>query len=180
MTCSLVICFLSITAWSQPANTQRDEIVLLQSLAEATSSSEASKFDRELQAIWSKSGSSAMDLLLRRGQDALERGEYSLALQHLTALVDHAPTFAEGWHLRAKAFFNAELIGPAISDMEQSLELNPNNYHAIFGLAMILEGIGKNNEAFKGYSVVKKMHPNHENIDDALKRLESQINGISL
>ena len=178
--CSLIICFVSITAWSQSIDSQDDERILLQRLAEATSLSEAKKFDRELQAIWSKSGSSAMDLLLRRGRDAFERDEYVLAIQHFTALIDHAPDFAEGWHSRAQAFFHAELIGPAISDMERSLELNPNNYHAIFGLAMILERIGNFDEASKGYQVVKKMHPNHEDIDGALKRIDSQTNGILL
>ena len=52
---------------------------------------------------WSKSGSPAMDLLLQRGRDALQAGEVGAAIEHLTALTDHAPDFAEGWNARATA-----------------------------------------------------------------------------
>ena len=43
---------------------------------------------------WSKSGSPAMDLLLKRGRDAMNAGQPGLAIEHLTALIDHAPDFA--------------------------------------------------------------------------------------
>lgn len=57
---------------------------------------------------WSKSGSPAMDLLLDRGRDAMEAGDYVKAIEHLTALTDHAPEFAQGFHLRATAYYNVD------------------------------------------------------------------------
>ena len=50
---------------------------------------------QEIMLEWSRSGSPTMDLLLRRGRDALEAGNTELAIEHLTALTDHAP----GHHL---------------------------------------------------------------------------------
>jgi hypothetical protein len=62
------------------------------------------RVERQIIGEWSKSGSAAMDLLLQRGRDALQEGDHEAAIEHLTALVDHAPDFAEGWHARATAF----------------------------------------------------------------------------
>ena len=156
-----------------------DEDALLSELAQ-TDPSGAIRIDRELQALWSKSGSSSMDLLFRRGQEALEEGDTTAAIEHLTALTDHAPDFAEGWHLRAQAFYQANLFGPAVADLERALSLNPNNYNAIFGLGAILEQFSDYDRAFEAYSRVKAMHPFHEEVDSALKRLESRVSGTSL
>ena len=40
-----------------------------------------------------------MDLLLERGRKAMSEGDTNTAIEHLTALTDHAPNFAEGWML---------------------------------------------------------------------------------
>ena len=86
------------------------EDALLERLRDADPN-DAAALERELQAVWSSSGSPSMDLLLRRGRDAMERQDWAAAIEHLTALTDHAPQFAEGWSERARAFFNAERYG---------------------------------------------------------------------
>lgn len=166
---------ISLPVSAQPA----DEATLLSELAQAEPDA-ALRIDRELQAIWGKTGSSSMDLLMRRGREALEDGDTKKAIEHLTALTDHAPGFAQGWHLRAQAFYAADLFGPAVADLERALSLNPNNYNAIFGLGAILERFGDPNRAYEAYSRVKSMHPHHEDVDSALERLESQVDGTTL
>lgn len=173
---ALAIC----VAFCAPAYAQAaGETTLLSELTQAEPAA-ARRIDTELRAIWDKSGSSAMDLLLRRGRAALEEGDTRAAIEHLTALTDHAPEFAEGWHARAQAYYAAELFGPAVADLERALSLNPNNYNAIFGLAAILERFGDKPRAYEAYSRVKSMHPHHEEVDSALERLESQVEGTSL
>jgi len=71
-----------------------------------------------------------MDLLLRRGRKALENEEIGVAIEHFTALTDHAPNFAEGWHGLARAYFAAELYGPCLDALGHVIDLNPNQYHA--------------------------------------------------
>ncbi|WP_050930211.1 tetratricopeptide repeat protein [Aestuariivita boseongensis] len=177
--CIVAAVLLTVT-FSLPAAAQsEEERTLLADLAQAEPAA-ALRIDRELQAIWTKSGSSSMDLLLRRGREALEEGETRIAIEHLTALTDHAPDFAEGWHLRAQAFYAENLFGPAVADLERALALNPYNYNAIFGLGAILEQFGDEKRAFEAYSRVKTMHPHHEEVDSALERLESRVGGTSL
>ena len=60
--------------------------------------------EQKIWSEWSKSGSPAMDLLLDRGRKAMEEGDWTAAIEHLTALTDHAPDFAEGWNARATAY----------------------------------------------------------------------------
>ncbi|WP_299884833.1 tetratricopeptide repeat protein [uncultured Ruegeria sp.] len=157
----------------------RDEDALLQQLIEATPE-QAHGIDRQLQALWSQSGSSSADLLLERGREALDNGDVDIAIEHLTALTDHAPEFAEGWHLRASAFFGIERFGMAAADLEYALTLNPNNYQAIYGLGLIFEVLDQPEKAFEAYSRALAIHPHHEKVTNAVNRLKPQIEGKAL
>lgn len=160
----------------QPALTAE---VLLQDLALAAPP-ETAAIDRELQALWSRSGSAAMDLLLRRGRDALERGDLDAAAEHLTALTDHAPGFARGWLTRAQVFHLKGLYGPAVADLERALALNPMDYNAIFALGAVFEQFRMPQRAFAAYQRAKAIHPHHEEVSSALERLAPMVEGREL
>lgn len=162
-----------------PAVAQRSEETLLQQLSEA-SEAEAGRLDRELSLIWDNSGSPSMNLLLKRGRDALQDEDTGKAIDHLTALTDHAPGFAEGWHARATAYYQAGLYGPALDDLERALALNPNNYNAIFGLGVMLQEFGDLDRAAKAFDRVLALHPNHENAKTALEQLKRSGIGRTL
>ena len=156
-----------------------DEKALLSALSEA-GPKEAQRLERQLQALWRQSGSPAMDLLLKRGREAMEKGEVTAAIEHFTALTDHAPGFAEGWHMRASAYYEAGLYGPALADLQRALALNPENYAAIFGLGTILEGFGDAENAYRAYQRAQAIHPHHEDITKALERLKPEVEGKAL
>ncbi|KZY04180.1 hypothetical protein A3728_07990 [Sulfitobacter sp. HI0040] len=155
------------------AAAQEDADGLLQSLRTAPPQ-EAAAISRKLEAGWRKSGSAAMDLLLQRGADALEEGDYALAIDHLTALTDHAPGFAEGWHLRAQAYYRRSLYGPALADLERTLALNPDQYNAIFGFATMVQEFGDSARAAALYRMVLDLNPHHENAQKALDALRRE------
>ena len=144
---------------------------LLERLKTATEE-EAPRIVREIETEWSRSGSASMDLLLRRGREAMEEGDFALAIDHLTALTDHAPMFAEGFHARAEAYFRAELYGPALDDLETTLALNPQQFEAIFGLGVMFQELGDKRRAAELYRKVLEIHPNHGNATEALERLK--------
>lgn len=140
----------------------------------------AGRIEGEIHLEWAKSGSASADFLLKRGRDALERGDLDAAISHFTALVDHAPEFAEGWVARAGAYYLADLLGPAVLDLEMALTLNPQHYDAIFGLGAIFEAIEKPTEAYAAYSQVIAIHPHHPDVPEALQRLEPLVKGQEL
>lgn len=133
---------------------------------------EAKRVAREVETIWGRSGSAAMDLLLKRGHDAMEAENYRLAIEHLSALIDHAPDFAEGYHARAEAFFRANRYGLALADLETALALNPQHYEAIFGFAVMVQEFGDLRRAADLYRRVLAIYPHHPHAGEALTRLQ--------
>lgn len=135
------------------------------------------RVERQIVSEWSKSGSAAMDALLARGRDALSEGDAEAAIEHLTALTDHAPDFAEGWHARATAYFQAGHYGPAMEDLARTLALNPRHFGALAGLGAILEETGRDAQALAAYRAAQAIHPHQPGIRRAVERLEARVSG---
>ncbi|MEX5727087.1 tetratricopeptide (TPR) repeat protein [Rhodovulum iodosum] len=136
--------------------------------------------ENEIRTAWSKSGSASMDLLLRRGREAAEAGDWDVAIAHFTALTDHAPGFAEGYNARALAYYKSNRYGPAIADLRRALALNPRHFEAMTGLATILEEIGREAEALEIYRAARAIHPHDPDLEKAEERLEQELSGRSL
>lgn len=137
----------------------------------------AGRLERKIWREWSKSGSASMDLLLQRGRDALDAGDTAAAIEHFTALIDHAPDFAEGFNARATAYFQAGMFGPSVADIAQVLRLNPRHFGAMAGFARILEETEKPERALTLYQAALAIHPHLEGVKDAVERLETKAAG---
>ena len=129
---------------------------------------------------WSKSGSPAIDLLLQRGREAMEEGEVDAALEHFTALTDHAPDFAEGWNALATAHYRDERLGVALHSIRRTLALEPRHFGAMIGLATILEAIGEDEEALEVFRMVHELHPHRPDVNAWIERLAGRIEGETL
>lgn len=149
---------------------------LFAALAEAETG-EHGRIEQEIRRIWSRSGSDTADLLLARGRTALEARNFVRAIHHLTALVEIAPDFAEGWNLRATAFFARGDLGPSLTDIERTLELEPRHFGALSGLAVILEQMGREPEALAAYREARRLNPHLPRIDEAVDRLAPKVDG---
>ena len=138
------------------------------------------RIEQDIWREWSKSGSAAMDLLLLRGRDAMAAGDTGQAIEHLTALIDHAPDFAEGWNARATAFYQAGEYGPSIDDIAHVLTLNPRHFGALSGLGMIFEELGKSEKALEVYRAALAIHPHLGGVLESVERLEAASAGQEL
>jgi tetratricopeptide (TPR) repeat protein len=138
------------------------------------------RIEGEILREWSRSGSAAMDLLLQRGRTAMERGDLTAAIEHFTALTDHAPDFAEGWNARATAFYHAGQFGPSIADIQRTLALEPRHFGALAGLGLIFESIGQEDRALEAWRMAQAIHPHSPGINDAVQRLERKVSGTDL
>lgn len=136
--------------------------------------------ESDVQREWSKSGSPTMDLLLRRGREALQAGDLDAAIEHLTALTDHAPDFPEGWNARATAFFMKGRLGLAVWDIQHTLVLNPHHYGALAGLGLIFEQLDRPDMALKAYRASLAINPHQVPVLEAVGRLESEDAGTAL
>jgi tetratricopeptide (TPR) repeat protein len=141
---------------------------------------QAQRIEREILNEWSKSGSPAMDLLLKRGQDAMAAGDFSVAVEHFTALIDHAPDFAEGWNARATAYYMEGEFGPSIDDIAQTLTLNPRHFGALSGLGMIFQELDQPEKALEVFRAALAIHPHLGSVLEAVEALEKETGGQDL
>jgi len=51
------------------------------------------EIEEKIWSEWRKSGSTKSDLLLRRGMDAMSRGDFIASVEHLSAAIDYTPNF---------------------------------------------------------------------------------------
>lgn len=136
--------------------------------------------ESEIDRIWSHSGSASMDLLLSRGNDALAAEDYPTALEHFTALIDHAPDFAEGWNARATTYYLMGEYALSINDVEHVLVLNPRHFGALAGLASMLEAMDEPQLALRALRAAQALNPNRPNINEAVTRLEKMTGDAQL
>ena len=136
--------------------------------------------ESDIQRAWSNSGSPALDLLFERGRQAIAAKDYPTAIGHLTALIDHAPDFAEAYNVRAQAYYLAGDSGPALNDIGMTLKLNPKNYGAMDVLGSLLDQIGKPKDALAAFRMSIAIHPHQPPVLNAIKRLQAQLDGQEL
>lgn len=163
-----------------PAAAQTDTLDDLFAQLEVSNETNWQPIERKIWREWRRSGSAAMDLLMKRGRDALEAGNHREAIQHFSALIDHAPDFAEAYNARATAFFAAERLGLSVADIRQTLALNPRHFGALSGFGMILERTGRDKDALEVYRAVLDIHPHRPDVIDAVARLEQKLQGQAL
>ncbi|KPQ16531.1 MAG: Tetratricopeptide repeat/TPR repeat [Rhodobacteraceae bacterium HLUCCO18] len=136
--------------------------------------------EQQVYQAWSRSGSPSADYLLRRGRDALEDEDLDAAYDHLTALTDHAPDFAEGWNARATLFFQMGAYGPSMADIQRVLALEPRHFAALTGLGIMLEEMGELERALAAYRAAHAIHPHRPDIEEAIGRIEQELEGRTL
>lgn len=174
-----VAAFLSLSAVGAQAQTVDRLPELLDRLADPETGN-WEIVEQEIIQRWQISGSATADLLLRRGYAAMDQGDPDRAIQHFTALVDHAPEFAEGWNARATAYFQAGLYGPSIYDIQMTLSLNPDHFGAMIGLGIILEEMGEEALALEALEASLAIHPHRPDVLGAIARLEAALEGQAL
>ena len=118
------------------------------------------------------SGSPAMDLLLQRGHRLIEEGNFSEAVWHLSALIDHAPSFAEAYNARATAYYLMGELSLSLADIRITLYLNPRHFGAMSGLGIVLEELGHVDQALSAYRAAEIVHPHFEGLSDNIDRLQ--------
>ena len=138
------------------------------------------RIERQIMRQWSRSGSASADLLLQRGREALRSGDTAAAIEHFTALIDHAPDFAEGYHARATAWFMDGKVGRALADLQDTLSRNPNHFSALTGLGRIFEDLSQYERAKKAYLAAEAIHPHRNDVKAGLERLERRLGGVTL
>ncbi len=182
---SIAAAFFALVMYSIPQPVSAQDAVpadgplpeLLQQLEAAPDSLSAQRLERSIYSQWSKSGSPAADLLLKRGQSAIESQNFEAAIDHLQVATEIAPDFSHAWHMLGVAYFQTEFFGPAMEALEKALALNPDHFGALHGVAVVNELVGNRQLAYQAYKQADTLRPFDSEIEAALERLQAVAQG---
>ncbi len=82
--------------------------------------------------------------------------------------------------MRATAYYQAGLVGPALADIARTLTLEPRHFGALSGLGLILEETGQTEAAIRAYEAALAIHPNRPDLREAVERLEEDLQGEAI
>ncbi len=163
----------------EPAAPDREAALnsLFDKLAHAKSAAEARMVESAIFSIWMESDSPSVNLLMGRGIDALQSGEFDRALFYFTEVTSLAPDFVEGWDKRAAVYILKDDYASALKDIERLLKIEPRHFGAMGALAIILEDLGDKKGALDLYRRTLKIDPWLEGAADAEKALTLDVEG---
>ena len=146
-------------------------------LKDAKNEQLSQKAVQEIEAIWSKSGSDTVDLLVQWAGDAANNKEYGKALDFLDNVVRLKPDYAEGWNKRATVHFLNKDYGLSIADIERTLELEPRHFGALAGLGIMLLDYNDDARALEFMQRAFEINPSLEHLKKRIETLRKEIEG---
>ena len=110
------------------------------------------------------------------GVAAMQRRDYPAALRSFDSMVDLAPEFAEGWNKRATLYYLMGAYENSLDDIVRTLELEPRHFGALSGRGLILQDLGRDEEALTAFEAALDLNPQmpgaRHNADALRKSLE--------
>lgn len=129
--------------------------------------------------IWYEHPSNDARAMLAAGERLMNSGYYLDALRVFSTLVDQQPEYAEAWNRRATLHYLMGDLEASISDIDQTLALEPRHFGALSGQGLVYlqqENLVKAREAFES---LLKIHPNSaagkQNLDMVLEALRTRF-----
>ena len=107
--------------------------------------------------------------------NAMSTGRYTVALTLLDELVSKESDFAEAWNRRATVHYLLGNYKQSLSDIEQTLTLEPRHFGAISGIGMIMLKMGETDKALHAFEQVLEISPLNVGATKSVKDLEARL-----
>ena len=158
---------------------QKDERLdsLFDALQAAGSPQEAQRAEQAIWGLWLESSSPTVDLLMKRGVQAMNEGQAEPALALFNAIVELAPDYAEGWNKRATLLYLMGRLEASVADCERTLKLEPRHFGALSGLGMIYVQLEDEEKAVAAYKRALAVNPQLLQVRVEVERLNKKIRG---
>ena len=109
--------------------------------------------------IWLISEDDVVNALMSEGVAAMQRRDYPTALRSFDRMVEVAPDYAEGWNKRATLYYLIGAYENSLDDIIRTLELEPRHFGALSGRGMILQDLGRSEEALTAFEAALDLNP---------------------
>lgn len=131
--------------------------------------------------VWSFSGSATSDVLMERAQTAAADGSLDNSLTFLNAVIELQPNYAHGWFLRGMALKLKNDGRRSLTDLRQTLSIDPHHFEALKSLAFELNSRGEKAAAFETYAKLLQNYPAAAtSADPVLQDLQRELGGRDL
>ena len=138
---------------------------------------DAHPIEQKLMALFRASGSPSVDLLITRVQAAMAATDKETAKKLIDAVTTVAPTYAEGWHIRAGLEHAAGDDTAALVSLQKVVQLNPRHFRALDELADMLEEYGDKAGALKLYRRALELNPHLPGATQKVRELTTRVEG---
>ena len=150
---------------------------LFAQLKQVERAEDAHPIEQKLMAMFRASGSPSVDLLITRVQAALSATDKATAKKEIDAVTTVAPTYAEGWHIRAGMEQAAGDDTAALVSLQKVVQLNPRHFAALNELADMLQDYGDKAGALKLYRRALELDPHLPGATQKLRELTTSVEG---
>lgn len=130
-----------------------------------------------IERIWLYSGSDTVDLLMERVLKAIKEQDLDLAAKLTDTIVELEPGFPEGWNRKALVAYLRNDYADAMDALRRVLALEPSHFKALDGLAQVLSETGEKKAALGTYRRLLDVHPYWEGAQEAMEKLERDVEG---
>jgi tetratricopeptide (TPR) repeat protein len=181
---ALGLCLLSSASCS-PAAPPRAQAPLglaplFERLRTTDNPAEAQALESAIRHLWAKAGPQAANALMAHAMDAAHHGQTSTALALLDRVFDLAPTFPEGWAMRASLHFMTDNPAAALADLAHTLALEPRHFAALTSLGYILLELNEPRAALGAFEASLAVNPHQRDLIDQVGRLRRQVTGRAI
>ena len=118
--------------------------------------------------------SAKLQPIFDHGMQALHFGQPQVAITQFSRTIEASPTFAEGWNRRATAFFMVGDYQASLTDIQQTLILEPRHFGALGGLSMIFENTQQYDQAIQAEQLLLKLMPQNTLIRERIEQLKAK------
>jgi len=140
----------------------------------------AARIARQIQAVWSRTESDTLDMLMQWAEAAIEKEDYAQALDFLDNMIALAPECPEAFMRRASVHIQQNDLGAALLDLNEVLQREPRHYNAIMQLGMVMEMLEKPQKAIKLYEKALELYPQFTRLQRRLGRLLEAVDDVSV
>lgn len=150
---------------------------LFKRLASVSDVDEASGIVDAIERVWMENDSDTASLLMARAIAAQQAGHLPLALTLFDKVLALQPDWPEAWDKRATTRFLGEDLEGAMSDLQQTLKLEPRQFSARVAMGFILEKQGFDKRALEAFRKALLLNPQQPEIKSIVEKLQVEVEG---
>lgn len=150
---------------------------LFDALKAAPDEESARAVEARIWAIWMKTPSDTVALLMARTRVALENDQSDVAMKLLDAIIKLHPDYVEAWNKRATLYYMKNDYNRAMEDIEEVLRREPRHFGALAGLGVILEETGDDRHALEVFRRALVINPHLDKVPEMVKSLSEKVEG---